>query len=79
MKSFFVEGVIIFSCVFVALCLIVTMAVGLKLAEAHWDCHSYSAKTGIETQVIAGSCFVKDGEKWEVYSAYINQYHVDSK
>lgn len=79
MREFIETAWIIMASVVIGLIVVVGTSLCLTLGNAHWECHAYHEKTGVETQVIGGDCFVKDGEKWEVFSAYINQYHVDSK
>lgn len=64
---------------FLALGLLVIfgVALGATTLNSYWECSSWHKSTGDQTQVIAGDCFVKNGSKWEVFSTYIKNHHVE--
>lgn len=49
----------------------------LGIANSHWNCYGWSKQTGETTQVISGECYVKNGDKWEIFQTYVKNHHVD--
>lgn len=56
---------------------IACLAVGMGFAIATWDCTQWHQKTGQTTQVIAASCYVRNGDRWELFDTYVKNHHVD--
>lgn len=51
--------------------------VGLNSLNSEWNCSGWNKQTGETTKVISGECYVKNGDRWEIFGTYVKNHHVN--
>lgn len=81
MNGFFEDVVypvaIILGMVALGLATVFGIGVAMTTLNSHWNCSAWRQQTGDQVQVIAGDCYVKNGDKWEIFSTYTRNHHVE--
>lgn len=55
-----------------AVALFILTGFGIYTANSYWNCSGIS-KLGVESQVVAGECLIKEGGHWISYRDYISR------
>jgi hypothetical protein len=69
----------LFICVLVPILFLQVATCALAIANNHWNCSTWAKATGEDTKMIAGACYVKEGNSWISFDTHVKNNHVEVK